>query len=166
MWRLCTNIYIDNMQSILIEQDVRLKIELARPTSSVVETWSVQAARGAPERSFDEDAGADWPIRASLCMASACGTYSVHLHKPIIITLRSDAAHDNPTDYFEVTTRKASVEAGIRRNAMCYNTWICFRHLGICNRICVKLLRLMSGVITHNSVKNIYINKWLRYSHL
>ena len=27
------------------------------------------------------------------------------------------------------------------------------RHLGICNRICVNLLQLMSGVITHNSVK-------------
>ena len=27
------------------------------------------------------------------------------------------------------------------------------RHIEICNRICVKLLQLMSGVITHNSVK-------------
>ena len=27
------------------------------------------------------------------------------------------------------------------------------RHLGICNRICVKLLQLMFAVITHNSVK-------------
>ena len=27
------------------------------------------------------------------------------------------------------------------------------RHLGICNHICAKLLQLMSGVITHNSVK-------------
>ena len=27
------------------------------------------------------------------------------------------------------------------------------RHLGICNRICVKLVELMSGVIMHNSVK-------------
>ena len=27
------------------------------------------------------------------------------------------------------------------------------RHLAICNRICVKLLQLMSGVISHNSVK-------------
>ena len=27
------------------------------------------------------------------------------------------------------------------------------RHLGICNPICIKLLQLMSGVITHNSVK-------------
>ena len=26
-------------------------------------------------------------------------------------------------------------------------------HLGICNPICIKLLQLMSGVITHNSVK-------------
>ena len=38
------------------------------------------------------------------------------------------------------------------------------RHLGIC----VKLLQLTSGVITHNSVKkrSLYINKWLRYSQL
>ena len=28
------------------------------------------------------------------------------------------------------------------------------RHLGICNPICVKLIQLMSGVITHNSVIN------------
>ena len=27
------------------------------------------------------------------------------------------------------------------------------RHLGFCNPICIKLLQLMSGVITHNSVK-------------
>ena len=27
------------------------------------------------------------------------------------------------------------------------------RHLGICNRICVKLLQLMCAVITYNSVK-------------
>ena len=27
------------------------------------------------------------------------------------------------------------------------------RHLGICNRICVKLLQLMCGVTAHNSVK-------------
>ena len=27
------------------------------------------------------------------------------------------------------------------------------RHLAICNRICGKILELMSGVITHNSVK-------------
>ena len=27
------------------------------------------------------------------------------------------------------------------------------RHLGICNRICVKLLQLMHAIITHNSVK-------------
>ena len=26
-------------------------------------------------------------------------------------------------------------------------------HIGICNRICVKLLQLMSDVIAHNSVK-------------
>ena len=41
-------------------------------------------------------------------------------------------------------------------------------HLGICNRICVKLLQLTCTVITHNSVekRNIYINKWLRYSQL
>ena len=39
------------------------------------------------------------------------------------------------------------------------------RHLGICNRICVKLLQLMSVVITHNSVKtnevSILINGWV-----
>ena len=27
------------------------------------------------------------------------------------------------------------------------------RLLEICNRICIKLLELMSGIITHNSVK-------------
>ena len=56
------------MQNILVEQDIRIKIELAWPASPVVESWSVQPARGAPERSFDEDAGAGWPIRASLCI--------------------------------------------------------------------------------------------------
>ena len=42
------------------------------------------------------------------------------------------------------------------------------RHLGICYRICVKLLQLMCAVITHNSVKkrSLYINKWLSYSQL
>ena len=62
------NYYIDNMQSILVEQDVRLKIELARLASSVVETWSLKPTRRDPERSFDEEAGADWPISASLCI--------------------------------------------------------------------------------------------------
>ena len=42
------------------------------------------------------------------------------------------------------------------------------RHLGICNPICIKLLQLMTGVITHNSVKkrSLYINKRLSYSQL
>ena len=42
------------------------------------------------------------------------------------------------------------------------------RHLGICNRIFVKLLQLMSDVIRHNSVKKrgLYINKWLSYSQI
>ena len=38
------------------------------------------------------------------------------------------------------------------------------RYLGICNPICVKLVQLMSGVITQNSVKNevsILINGWV-----
>ena len=41
-------------------------------------------------------------------------------------------------------------------------------HLGICNQICVKLLKLMCAVITHNSVKNrsLYINKWPSYNQL
>ena len=41
-------------------------------------------------------------------------------------------------------------------------------HLGICNRIYVKLLELMSAVIAHNSVnkRSVNINKWLRYSQL
>ena len=56
------------MQRISKEQDVRLKIGLARPASSVVEIWSESNQRAPPERSFDEDAGADWPIRASLCI--------------------------------------------------------------------------------------------------
>ena len=42
------------------------------------------------------------------------------------------------------------------------------RHLEICNRFCVKLLQLMSAVITQNSVKkrSQYINKLLSYSQL
>ena len=42
------------------------------------------------------------------------------------------------------------------------------RHLEICNQICVKLPQLMSGVITHNSVKkrSLHINKWQSYGHL
>ena len=42
------------------------------------------------------------------------------------------------------------------------------RHLGICSRIYVKLLQLMSGFITHNSVRkrSLYIHKWLSYSQL
>ena len=44
-------------------------------------------------------------------------------------------------------------------------------HIGICNPICSKLLQLISGVITHNSVKNevsILINGWViaNYSDL
>ena len=41
-------------------------------------------------------------------------------------------------------------------------------HLGICNRICVKLLKLMCAIITHNSVekRSFYINKWLSYGQL
>ena len=37
------------------------------------------------------------------------------------------------------------------------------RHLEICKHICVNLLQLMSGVITHSSVnkRSLYINKWL-----
>ena len=37
------------------------------------------------------------------------------------------------------------------------------RYLEICNLICVKLLELMSGVITYHSVKkrSLHINKWL-----
>ena len=44
----------------------------------------------------------------------------------------------------------------------------CVRHLGICIPICVKLIQLMSGVITHNSVikRSRCINKWLSYSQL
>ena len=40
------------------------------------------------------------------------------------------------------------------------------RHLGICIRICVKLVQLMWVVITHKLVKkrSLYINKWLSYS--
>ena len=84
-------------------------------------------------------------------------------------------------------TRKVSVEAGIRRNAIYYtkrlyiNEWLSYsqlnysisrpsfvRHLGICTQICVKLLQLMYAVITHNSVKkrSICINKWLSYRQL
>ena len=42
------------------------------------------------------------------------------------------------------------------------------RHLGICNRICVKLLQLMCAVITNISVKkqSSCINKWLSYRQL
>ena len=42
------------------------------------------------------------------------------------------------------------------------------RHLGICYRICVKLLQLMCAVITHNSVtkRSLYIIKWPSYSQL
>ena len=42
------------------------------------------------------------------------------------------------------------------------------RHLGICHPNCVKLLQLMSVVITHNLVekRSLYINKWLSYSQL
>ena len=53
----------------------------------------------------------------------------------------------------------------VKKRSLCMNTMsellliIVFngrhfvRHLGICYRICVKLLQLMSGVITQNSVK-------------
>ena len=43
------------------------------------------------------------------------------------------------------------------------------RYLGIFNHICVKLLQLLSGVITHNLVKkqrSLHINKWLIYGQL
>ena len=52
---------------------------------------------------------------------------------------------------------------------MCYNTWNVVRHLGIFNRICVKLLQLMCAVITYNSVKKnemfILINGWVTANH-
>ena len=41
--------------------------------------------------------------------------------------------------------------------------------LGICNRICVKLLQPMSGVIHYaqfSEKRSLYINKWLHYSQL
>ena len=42
------------------------------------------------------------------------------------------------------------------------------RHLGICYRICVKLLQLMCALITHNSVQNqsLHINKWPSYGQI
>ena len=42
------------------------------------------------------------------------------------------------------------------------------RHLGICYRICVKLLQLMCAVITHNSVKqrSFHINKRMSYGKI
>ena len=82
------------MQRMLIEQDVRLKIELACPASSVVDTWSIQPARGAEVRSFDETPALTGQSEPRSALASAYSTYSVHVHKPIIITLLSDAAHD------------------------------------------------------------------------
>ena len=43
------------------------------------------------------------------------------------------------------------------------------RHLGICNPICIKLPQLMSGVITHNSVKknevSTLINGWVTVNY-
>ena len=41
-------------------------------------------------------------------------------------------------------------------------------HLGIRKGICVNLLQLMSGVITHNSVKkrSLHINKFLSYGEI
>ena len=55
------------------------------------------------------------------------------------------------------------MEAGIRRNAICYKTelhpiivfhgrhFVC--HLGICNPICLEHLQIMSGVIPRNLLK-------------
>ena len=42
------------------------------------------------------------------------------------------------------------------------------RHLGIWYRFFVKLLQLMSGVITHNSLKkrSHRMNKWLSYDQI
>ena len=51
-----------------------------------------------------------------------------------------------------------------KKRSLYFNKWLSYSqlvfhsshfvsHLGICNRICVNLLQLMSAVITHNSVK-------------
>ena len=40
------------------------------------------------------------------------------------------------------------------------------RHLGICKQICVNLLKMMSGIITHHSVKSLHINKLLSYGQI
>ena len=92
-WRLCTNIYIVNMQSILIEHVVKLKIWLTRPVSSVDDTWSKSNQRAAIQSDY-------WMRTPSLtdqsehfsALASACGTRCVLPHKPIIIMLLSVAA--------------------------------------------------------------------------
>ena len=93
---ICTNFYINNMQIILIKHDVRLKIGLARPSISVVESWSVKPARGYSDRSFDADAGTDWLISASLCIYLSLWHALRARHKPIISMLLSDATYDNP----------------------------------------------------------------------
>ena len=69
------------MQSISVQQDVRFKIEIARPASSVTwseanqraviqaESFDADAGRAVIQaESFDADAGADRSIRASLCI--------------------------------------------------------------------------------------------------
>ena len=45
----------------------------------------------------------------------------------------------------------------------------CVLLIGICNPFCIKLLHLIPGVISHNSVKkkrSLYIHKWLRYNQI
>ena len=77
--------YMDNMQSILIEQDVRLEIGLTRPASSVVATGSKSNQRAADRlRSFDaRTPPPDYPIRAQLGtgLSRAVGTCCVHRHR-------------------------------------------------------------------------------------
>ena len=62
---------------------------------------------------------------------------------------------------FKVFCKPNCVNVGVNEYILQFHGRHFVRHLGICNRICVKLLYLISGVTTHK-----HINKWLSYSQL
>ena len=95
------------------------------------------------------------------CSQEACSAIPIQKYRRRrFVAWRTLTASDEINDVFNFKNDY------VKCNALHFP--LCYRVCGNCNRICVKLLELMSGVIIHNSVKKrcLYINKWLSYSQL
>ena len=114
----------------------------------------------------------DW--LASLICTAASRTKSV----PYFISLRlpdTNALSNKKAQHRSWHMAKCSKLYHLKWNINAWDTamYLHGRHfilnLEICNPICIKLLQLMSGVITHNSVKttkSILINGWVIASYV